>query len=474
MATNTPTYSFLKPTVGGDTSVWGGYLNTNFDDIDGLLDGTSPVTGIDINGGSIDGTLIGAAVASTGAFTTVNSSGLTTVASLLATTADINGGTIDNTVIGGTTTAAGNFTDVGFNGTMVAEIGTAAAPQYSFRLDTDTGIYRQSGVGDEIGIATGGVARMVLNNSDITVSEPIHAANGTDAAVAYGFTGQTATGMYRESGTGYLNFSVGGNEGLSLESLAARFAQNVVTPKVVLSDGSQAGPSITYGSDTDTGFFRESANTVGYAGGGGCNLRLNNAYLSAGTSNTTGNPQLVAAELGAVVHRDGVFRAQCSSSASLDLSRATSVGTIAIWRYQQSVVGTVSVTGSNTAYNTSSDYRLKENITPVQGAVELVRALNPVTYTAIADGQWYDGFLAHEVQGIIPTAVQGELDGTKEEEYEITPADGDTPAVMGTRTVPDMQSMDYGKLTPILTAGLQAALDKIDALEARIAALETA
>ena len=43
---------------------------------------------------------------------------------------------------------------------------------------------------------------------------------------------------------------------------------------------------------------------------------------------------------------------------------------------------------------------------------------------------------------------------------------------MGTRTVPDMQSMDYGKLTPILTAGLQAALDKIDALEARIASLE--
>ena len=72
MPTNTTTYSLQKPTVGGDEDAWGGYINSNLDAIDDLLDGTTPVTGIDINSGAIDGTAIGANSASTGAFTTLN------------------------------------------------------------------------------------------------------------------------------------------------------------------------------------------------------------------------------------------------------------------------------------------------------------------------------------------------------------------------------------------------------------------
>jgi len=71
MPTNTTTYSLQKPTVGGDEDAWGGYINANLDKVDDLLDGTTPVTGIDINSGAIDGTPIGANSASTGAFTTV-------------------------------------------------------------------------------------------------------------------------------------------------------------------------------------------------------------------------------------------------------------------------------------------------------------------------------------------------------------------------------------------------------------------
>jgi hypothetical protein len=431
------------------------------------------LTTADINGGTVDNASIGATTRSTGLFTTLGTNGLATLASV-----NIDGGNIDATVIGAATPAAGDFTTIGTTGDITVgdrirnTDGVAAGPSYTFDSvgNSDTGMFLAAA--NTVGFSTNGNLRLSVDTASVTSTLPHLAENGTEAAPAYGFTAQPATGMHREAGTGYLNFSVGGTEVASFEVSATRIAQNVILPKVVNQDGSESGPTYTFSNDTDTGFFRESANTVGYAGGGGCNLRLNNAYLGAGSTNPSANPQTVAAELGAVVHRDGVFRAQCSSSASLDLSRATSVGSIAIWRYQQSVVGTVSVTGSATTYNTTSDYRTKENVTPVQGAVELIRALNPITYTAISDGQWYDGFLAHEVQGIIPTAVTGELDGMKEEEYQITPADGDTPAVMGTRTVPDMQSMDYGKLTPILTAGLQAALDKIDALEARIASLE--
>lgn len=85
MATNTASYSFLLPTVGGDTNLWGGYLNSNWSDMDDLLDGTTPVVGIDINGGSIDGTPVGATTASTGAFTTLAASGAATLGSATIT-----------------------------------------------------------------------------------------------------------------------------------------------------------------------------------------------------------------------------------------------------------------------------------------------------------------------------------------------------------------------------------------------------
>ena len=147
-------------------------------------------------------------------------------------------------------------------------------------------------------------------------------------------------------------------------------------------------------------------------------------------------------------------------------------------------VGRITHNGSSTQYLTTSDYRLKENVTPVQGAGDIVKAMRPVTYTYKNTGIWADGFLAHELQELHPIAVNGEKDAMRDEEYEVTPAveatfDDEgvelTPAedaVMGTRNVPDHQHVDYSKLTPILTAALQEALNKIDALTARIETLE--
>jgi hypothetical protein len=92
MPTTTTTYSFNKPTVGGDEDAWGGYLNGNWDSIDDILDGTTPVTGIDINSGSIDGTAIGANSASTGSFTTMTVSSTFTLGgtAVTSTAAELN------------------------------------------------------------------------------------------------------------------------------------------------------------------------------------------------------------------------------------------------------------------------------------------------------------------------------------------------------------------------------------------------
>ena len=149
-----------------------------------------------------------------------------------------------------------------------------------------------------------------------------------------------------------------------------------------------------------------------------------------------------------------------------------------------STVGSITNSSSATSYNTSSDYRLKEDIQPMVGAADRVLALNPVNFAWKADGTRVDGFLAHEAQAVVPEAVTGSKDAVRTEEYEVTPEVEETyddegnvlservAAVMGTREVPEYQSIDQSKLVPLLTAALQEALTEIAALKDRVAALE--
>jgi len=141
-------------------------------------------------------------------------------------------------------------------------------------------------------------------------------------------------------------------------------------------------------------------------------------------------------------------------------------------------VGTVSVTGSATSYNTSSDYRLKENVVPMTGSIDRLKELKPSRFNFKADADTtVDGFLAHEAGEVVPEAISGEKDGMRTEEYEVEPAvmDGETevtPAVMGEREVEDYQGIDQSKLVPLLTSALQEAVAKIEDLEKRIEILE--
>ena len=150
-----------------------------------------------------------------------------------------------------------------------------------------------------------------------------------------------------------------------------------------------------------------------------------------------------------------------------------------------SPVGSISVSNTATTYSTSSDYRLKENVTDVTDGITRVKQLAPKRFNFIADADTtVDGFLAHEAQTVVPEAVTGTHDGMRDEEYEITPAVEATfdeegnilteavDAVMGTRSVPDYQGIDQAKLVPLLTAALQEAIAKIETLETKVAALE--
>lgn len=100
------------------------------------------------------------------------------------------------------------------------------------------------------------------------------------------------------------------------------------------------------------------------------------------------------------------------------------------------------------SYNTSSDYRLKENVTVIDNASERVKQLNPCRFNFIGEQRTVDGFLAHEAQAVVPESVTGDKDAVD--------AEGN----------PVYQGIDQSKLVPLLTAALQEALARIEALEA--------
>ena len=143
-----------------------------------------------------------------------------------------------------------------------------------------------------------------------------------------------------------------------------------------------------------------------------------------------------------------------------DGSRAISSQTVTtsvqhiIFYNPNGAVGSITTSGSNAAYNTSSDYRLKENIVPMIGALDKVMQLKPVTYFWKSDGLEGQGFIAHELQNIVPDCVHGEKDAVNKD-GSISP-----------------QGIDPSKLVATLTAAIQEQQTIIEALTARLTALE--
>jgi hypothetical protein len=148
------------------------------------------------------------------------------------------------------------------------------------------------------------------------------------------------------------------------------------------------------------------------------------------------------------------------------------------------IAGSIQHTGTTTVnYGTSSDYRLKENVADMTGAIDRVKALAPKRFNFISDADTtVDGFLAHEAQAVVPEAVTGTHNEVKTwTQQQID--DGDAPDGTSAgdnrldgdgNTIPVMQGIDQSKLVPLLTGALREAIAKIEDLETRLAALEGA
>jgi len=167
-----------------------------------------------------------------------------------------------------------------------------------------------------------------------------------------------------------------------------------------------------------------------------------------------------------------------AAGAAVILNRSNDTnGTVAIFRKAGSTKGTIAVDGSSTAYNTSSDYRLKENQVAISDGITRVKTLKPYRFNfKVEPSKTVDGFFAHEVTAV-PEAIFGTKDAMKGETFY---EEGDTlpsgKKVGDVKTysssVIDAQQIDQSKLVPLLTAALQEAITKIETLETKVAALE--
>ena len=149
------------------------------------------------------------------------------------------------------------------------------------------------------------------------------------------------------------------------------------------------------------------------------------------------------------------FSVAPSTSPYVTLNKTASGGFDAFkFQHNSSGVGSITYTNTAVAFNTSSDYRLKEDIAPITGALAKVAALKPITYKWKLDGSNSDGFIAHELAEVCPQAVHGEKDAVD--------VDGN----------PVYQGIDTSFLVATLTAAIQEQQALITSLTARIAALE--
>ena len=150
------------------------------------------------------------------------------------------------------------------------------------------------------------------------------------------------------------------------------------------------------------------------------------------------------------------FIADSASGPSITIGGHGGAHTAVLFRHDGATTpGSIVITTNSTTYNTSSDYRLKENVTPITDALSRVNQLKPSRFNFIADAnKRVDGFIAHEVQDVIPEAISGEKDALNED---------------GT---PNYQGIDQSKIVPLLTAAIQEQQTIIDTLTARLDVLE--
>ena len=405
----------------------------------GITVSNATFTTLDINDSTINNTAIGNVTPSTGAFTSVN----------------IDGGNIDGTAIGSSSASSGAFTtltasdDVNFDsGTLFVDasadavgIGTTSPDGSDWNASAKLlHIYQNTTNGGLLKVEssnTSGVLSAGDNNFFIgtieaqpttfyTNSQPRMTIDSS-GNVGIGVTPSNiaaTTSLQISTGT-FLYGNTGPNTGLGTNAYNDGNWKYKTTGHGVLQT-LDAGSGVI-------GFYNAASGTAG-------NVITWNERMRIDSS---GNVLIGKTALGAAGGVDITPTGGLNGVGSIGFNRSATSATSFVIVFQDGGAnkGYITYNNTGTLYQTVSDYRLKENAQPITGALAKVWALNPVQYNWKTDGSKGEGFIAHELQEIVPYAVTGEKDGEQ------------------------MQAVDYGKLTTLLTAAIKELKAELDELK---------
>jgi hypothetical protein len=280
---------------------------------------------------------------------------------------------------------------------------------------------------------TTGLTPNVATTGDILLAGTLNAVNGGSGRAG------TLTGVLYGNGTSAQTVATAAQIVSAIGTTAVTNATTATTATTAASCTGNAA-TVTNGVYLNTNNTHSSgANT--FPTGVGINAANPNPSLWGLYAKSSGNNPAIFAESSNVFAAITVA-ASAGGAMAFYYGVAGSIG---------SLVGSISLTSTSTAYNTASDYRLKTNVIPVVNAADRVKQLKPCNFTWIKEPSLpaVDGFLAHELADVIPVATTGKKDAVDDHGNPI------------------YQAIDQAKIVPLLTAALQEALARIEALEAK-------
>ena len=456
-ATTASTGAFTTLTSNGATTFTAGTASTSTTTGTTVITGGLGVSGR-INAANFDG-IVGANTAAAGSFTTIN-------ASTSITNAGLTSGRVTFAGASGLLTDSANLT---FSGTDLNLTSSAGAVRYTATGATAMALYADNNAG-YIGtennfplvFQTNNAGRMWLNATGLGIgtSSPANALDiysapgdayvktqrsdqagyggrfgcadsiiGGSPARSGGVDGFNAV-VFGIGGSGVARFDSSGN--LLVGTTSTSFSS---ATRTVLALGSGANGSII-------DFQVSGATSDGYIYYDGTNATIENSnagYIRFNT-NVTERMRIDSSGL-LLVGTTTAFNAAYTMSLKVSGSTggliiqpgADNYTAIQFNNAAGTGVGSISVSSTLTTYNVSSDYRLKENITPMTGALATVAQLKPVTYKWKSDGSAGQGFIAHELQAVVPDCVTGEKDAV-DENGKIKPQGVDTSFLVATLT----------------------------------------
>ena len=174
---------------------------------------------------------------------------------------------------------------------------------------------------------------------------------------------------------------------------------------------------------------------------------LNNGVILIGTTTQSGISNTTTNH-GVSIGGGGQYVVNTDNDTNFIVNRSNGNGNHFQFRSDGGNTGSISTNGSAVAFNTGSDYRLKENVIPLKDGLDRVNKLKPVQFNWKKSQETDEGFIAHEAQEIVPYVVRGEKDGE------------------------DIQTMDYAKLTPLLVKAIQEQQEQIETLKAEVKELK--